>query len=87
MHLMNILKLPIILDIAMFLGKLQLEIWKSTLKKDMLYLLKKLKSITFVALTSDIWSGNAQEEFFYLLLHIFLTLIGSSKKDSCYASH
>jgi hypothetical protein len=64
MHLMNILKLPIILDIAMFLSKLQLEIWKNTLKKDMLYLLKKLKSITFVALTSDIWSGNAQEDFF-----------------------
>jgi hypothetical protein len=39
-HLMTLLKLLIILGFPMSLGKQQLEIWKSTLKINMLKMLK-----------------------------------------------
>jgi hypothetical protein len=37
---------------------------------------EKLKYVTFVALTSDIWSGNAKEDYLSVVAH-FVTLVGS----------
>jgi hypothetical protein len=52
----NTFKLLITLGIKLFLGKLQLESFKSN-------------AITSVVVTSDIWSGNAKEDYLSVVGH------------------
>ena len=42
-----------------------------------------LSVVSSVALTSDIWSGNAKEDFITVVAHLSL-LIGSYRKSYCF---
>lgn len=64
MHLKSTLKLLITLDLLGFLGKAPLEICRSTsLGASLSLLIFAILMVFIVCLTSDIWSGNAKDDY------------------------
>jgi hypothetical protein len=68
--LKSILKLLITLNMLEYLGKAPLEIYRSTSLIARLSLLRFfITSVNYVRLTSDIWSGNAKEDYISVVAH------------------